>query len=346
MSEETRRPTCGAALKPPQCGCLADELRHGNWARRHRHSRDPLSCESFEYTNHTCGPPLSAESLCAALDCRDLFLVGDSTVRSLAAALPASPGASNYKHKGSSHRCQNNPDVIKNICVGVHAICPRGVSMSFVRNNFLIEGDGINAQWLKHEGPGLHCPWRHFLAPNRKIRPGKDYPVRSANADGIVVIMGTGAHNNAFRDVFGKDRRYDDSWHQQRATAFAGTLQSTFPAQGRDQLVWIKQHVGLLNFTRSPGLPLDDVYQPAGGSRERNFSWNLLPHMYDVAAEAVKSTLGDRVLVIDTMRALMRRPDCRNDLLHLNESVLLHSLWIQIQNGVALINQKRHNLSR
>ena len=127
--------------------CLRDELRSGTWmvSQRQRAPGTGGECARFDYVNRTCdrGKAFSETNLCAALRCRSLYFVGDSTVRGLFLALAGELLKANDKQSvlttvnWSRGACyEEHLRLPRPICRS-EPRCPRGVNVSYTRSNHL-----------------------------------------------------------------------------------------------------------------------------------------------------------------------------------------------------------------
>jgi hypothetical protein len=323
--------------------CIVDEFRYGAWRPRMSvgRSRNGLRfvCADHEFVNETCGQPFSAARFCAALQCRSVLMVGDSVMMTLFLALNTSyriPRMSNYY-------CSS---VTQNLCATAPGgRCPGGINFTFVRNNHIIVDPSLDKTWAKANG--------EMLAQNCPIEPHLRRGMYG------VVLAGSGLHMDRYSNVKGHDLRADWVWHRAKARSYMKSLR---PLLQGTQLIWMKQHWGLLNYTAGPRPPLSEPQEMIPG----NWSWNLLPGYNFIAAEAVRSELGSiGAMTIDPTRALAMRPDCRRtpdfwnveqqtgkgknhhgDWVHPDGSVLRYSAWPMVQNALETSLQSRTDTRR
>ena len=123
--------------------CLRDELRFGTWtvSQRGRAPGTGGECARFDYVNRTCdrGKAFSETNLCAALRCRSLYFVGDSTVRGMFLALAGELLNTNGKQTvltkidRSFGACSEEHLRLPRPICRSEPRCPRGVNVSYTR---------------------------------------------------------------------------------------------------------------------------------------------------------------------------------------------------------------------
>eukprot|EP00966_Prymnesium_polylepis_P197504 4576798-Prymnesium_polylepis.1 len=244
-------------MDPERRACLTDELRHGVW-RPLETPRPHRPCATHEFANSTCGPAFSVSSFCAALRCRALLVVGDSVMNLAFHALnpefrPTTAVGSRVCHVGPlqvSHSRSHSARPTFNPCPAHRldsCLCtipirstpsarPRPVAAARSDNK-------LDAAWEKIAGESAvqNCPLHPWLARHSQGLP--------SDLDYGVLVVGSGIHLDDYRDVHGEDLRHDGAWHQAKATQYFRALR---PFLNRTQIVWVKQHWGVINFSANP----------------------------------------------------------------------------------------------
>ena len=316
--------------------CLRDELRSGTWmvSQRQRAPGTGGECARFDYVNRTCdrGKAFSETNLCAALRCRSLYFVGDSTVRGMFLALAGELLKANDKQSvlstvnWSRGACyEEHLRLPRPICRS-EPRCPRGVNVSYTRSNHLDIDQPYN------------FPDSNYA---RQCHEAGRAGIQSVHWDRLLeeepqlLVLSRGAHVQGYYNVQGQDMRANAPWHAWRARTLAQRLRNRTLG-----VVFIKPHWGTLhsfnyaNFSlrKSPEIP-----NVPPGPIATDHGWSLIPMIGRVTADELRQGLApDELLVLDTTRALELRPDCRYDNLHIRPEVLAGSVLRTLVAGLVL----------
>ena len=326
--------------------CLRDELRSGTWmvSQRQRapgkafawQSAWQRECARFDYVNRTCdrGKAFSETNLCAALRCRSLYFVGDSTVRGMFLALAGELLNTNGKQTvltkidRSFGACyEEHLRLPRPICRS-EPRCPRGVNVSYTKSNHLDIDEPFNypdSSFARqcHDGIATRhgmqsLQWDHLLEEEPQL-----------------LVLSRGAHTQGYSDVHGQDMRTNAPWHAWRARTLAQRLRNRSLG-----IVFIKPHWGTphsFNYANVSLRKRSEIPNVRAGPVATNYSWNLIPMIGRVTADELRQGLApDELLVLDTTRALELRPDCRYDYLHIRPEVLVGSVLRSLVAGLVL----------
>ena len=334
--------------------CLRDELRFGTWTVSQRgrapgtggecsyappmlhlcSNKKERDCSRFDYVNRTCdrGKVFSEPGLCAALRCRSLYFVGDSTVRGMFLALAGELLKANDKQSvlstvnWSRGACyEEHLRLPRPICRS-EPRCPRGVNVSYTRSNHLDIDQPYN------------FPDSNYA---RQCHEAGRAGIQSVHWDRLLeeepqlLVLSRGAHVQGYYNVQGQDMRANAPWHAWRARTLAQRLRNRTLG-----VVFIKPHWGTLHSFNYANLSLrksPEIPNVPPGPIATDHGWSLIPMIGRVTADELRQGLApDELLVLDTTRALELRPDCRYDNLHIRPEVLAGSVLRTLVAGLVL----------
>lgn len=328
--------------------CAADGFRHGRWLPQ---PTATAACANYSYTNATCLHPVSAASLCYALDGTDVLqLVGDSLMLNtwtalldvLRAEASASAGHGGKRAASSRHaagsggtyfleECDAQADAppppnkhaekrlkCGSCCCKAFSL-PCGTSRRPVRIRFL-RHNHLTGEFLP-EG-GAFCPsCRASPSAVACLRCRKQLQDRtccagwrrpSVLAAATTLVLGTGSH------VLEVPSHNASGTFERRADDL-GTLLAT-------------HHPKRVIYLLSGWGEVEHRYGFAGPSEPTPpaplYAWDRIPGINRLYAKAMRR---NGFLVVDPTLAHQQRKDCRVDYMHLRGPVLAQSTWPMLQ---------------
>ena len=322
---EARDRAVDCFLCPRNCRATSKPGSHRFYGSHHSCAFNRTRCTAWEYQNATCGPPFSPELLCRAFGCRNVLLVGDSTVGSLHQALAPwrngvqwapsmANGSASCPAAGASAAREHFV-----MCENVTSACPKGVTVSYWRHDHL---DVRSVALDGRSNRGSNCDgWWDFTPEHYQL-----------------ALLSRGAHLNEYGE-----RKGDPAFHAKRAHELADVLLRAGGERagvGRTgagaralTAVYVLAHWGMTDFVSDELKPL-----PAPAPASANYSWDLIPRLNAITAETLKRRLGGaaapELVVVDPTRALASRRDCRSDPLHVRRELYLASTWRMVQNAL------------
>lgn len=273
----------------------------------------PHACSSWEYVNATCGPALSHARLCRAFRCRNVLIVGDSTMASLWNALTV---FSSHTVRASSRApgsplCPAAPTQAHVLCSGLcKRLAPGGVNVSFWRHDHLLSHSPL------HHLSEHHVSDEHIKCDGWTGTPLQAHPT---------LLLSRGAHVSEYADA----ERTSEAFHRRRADELIERALRPHAARLGTATVYVRAHGGALHATRREVGPLAAPEVP-----HTTFDWNVIPMVNEATVGRLRAAHLRGVGVVDPTRALAMRQDCRENHLHVVSALYLASTWRIIQNAL------------